>query len=59
MRPMNTPSPSQKDRLDAAWKKFESRVRGVKSKAKNLLFDLDERKKASNMEEIRKKISGT
>lgn len=59
MLSMKNTTQSQKDRLDAAWKKFEARVRGVKSKAKNLLSDMDERKKASNIEEIRKRISKT
>jgi len=49
--------PSKQDRLNAAWKRFESRVQGVKSRAKGLLNDMDERKKASNLAELRKRIS--
>lgn len=56
---MKNASVSQKDRLDDAWKKFESRVRNVRSKTRGLLADLDERAKTSSIAEIRKRISKT
>lgn len=56
---MKNNPPSKKARLDDAWKKFETRVRDVRSKTKDLLRDMDERKKTSSIAEIRKRISKT
>lgn len=51
---MNAPSPE--DKLKAAWAKFNERVRNIRSRTKDLLAQVDERKREREVEELRKKI---
>lgn len=53
---MGVPLQQPDDRLKAAWAKFNERVRAIRTRTKDLLLQVDERKRAKEMEELRKKI---
>ena len=53
---MNDPASSSAKRLEAAWKKFTSRVNAVRAKTQSLLTSVDEKKREGEISDLRTKI---
>lgn len=54
---MNGSASSSAKRLDAAWKKFTSRVSAVSAQTQSLLISVDEKKREGEISDLRKRIS--